>query len=71
MKQLTWTSSIPTVDDLLQDMNGSKIFSKLDLKWGYHQLELSSESREITFVTHARLYCYKWLLFGVASANTE
>ena len=28
-------------------MNGSKIFSKLDLKWGYHQLELTPESIEI------------------------
>ena len=27
---------IPTVDEILQGMNGSKIFSKLDLKWGYH-----------------------------------
>lgn len=26
---------IPTVDELLQGMNGSAIFSKLDLKWGY------------------------------------
>ena len=39
---------IPTVDEVLHTMNGSKIFSKLDLKWGYHQLELSPESREIT-----------------------
>ena len=35
---------IPTVDELLQNMNGSKIFSKLDLKWGYHQLKLMPES---------------------------
>lgn len=27
---------IPTVDELLQSMNGSMFFSKLDLKWGYH-----------------------------------
>ncbi|XP_070535101.1 uncharacterized protein [Ptychodera flava] len=48
---------IPTVDELLQNMNGSKVFSKLDLKWGYHQLELTQESREITtFATHKGLY---------------
>ena len=38
---------IPTVDELLHSMNGSRVFSKLDLK-----LELSPESRQIpTFVT--------------------
>ncbi|PFX23612.1 Transposon Ty3-G Gag-Pol polyprotein [Stylophora pistillata] len=48
---------IPTVYELLHNMNGSKVFSKLDLKWGYHQLELNPESRQITtFVTHKGLY---------------
>ncbi|XP_014678291.1 PREDICTED: uncharacterized protein LOC106818084 [Priapulus caudatus] len=51
---------IPTVDKLLQNMNGSKVFSRLDLKWGYHQLELSPECCEITtFATHSGLYRYK------------
>ena len=63
---------IPTVDEILQGINGSKLFSKLDLKWGYHQLELSPESREITtFATHAGLYRYKRLLFGVNSASEQ
>lgn len=65
-------SPIPTVDELLQNMNGSKIFSKLDLKWGYHQLELTIESRGITtFATHKGLYRYKRLLFGVSSASEQ
>ena len=63
---------IPTVDEVLQDMNGSKMFSKLDLKWGYHQLELTAESRDITtFATHSGLYRYKRLLFGVTSASEQ
>ena len=32
---------IPTVDDILHEINGCKVFSKLDLKYGYHQLEKS------------------------------
>ena len=60
---------IPTVDEVLQDMTQSSVFSKVDLKWGYHQLELSEESRDITtFTTHAGLYRYKRLMFGVTSA---
>lgn len=60
---------IPTVEELLQDLNGSTVFSKLDLKWGFHQIVLSEESRHITtFVTHKGLYRYKRLMFGVNSA---
>ena len=60
---------IPTIDGVLQDMNRSKVFSKLDLRWGYHQIELSEESRGITtFITHKGLYRYKRLMFGISSA---
>ncbi|KAL1258946.1 hypothetical protein QQF64_009523, partial [Cirrhinus molitorella] len=63
---------IPTVDEILQGINGSIIFSKLDLKWGYHQLELSPESREIsTFAVHNGVYHYKRLIFGVSSASEQ
>ena len=63
---------IPTTDDVLHNMNGSKMFSKLDLKMGYHQLELHPDSRSITtFVTHAGLYRYKRLSFGVKSAAEQ
>ena len=44
-------------------------FSKLDLNSGYHQVELSPESRYITtFSANSTLYCYKRLNFGVCSA---
>jgi hypothetical protein len=44
---------IPLVDDVLQKMNGATVFSKLDLRWGFHQIELEEDSRTITtFVTH-------------------
>ena len=53
-------------------MNGSKVLSKLDLKWDYQQLELSPESREITtFATPDGLFRYKRLLFGVCSASEQ
>ncbi|RXN08544.1 putative protein K02A2.6-like protein [Labeo rohita] len=48
---------IPTVDELLQNMNGSSVLIKLDLKWGYHQLELTPQSRGITtFAVHNGTY---------------
>ncbi|CAB4013461.1 Retrovirus-related Pol poly [Paramuricea clavata] len=60
----------PTVDDLIHAMNGAKVFSKLDLRSGYHQLLLAEESRYITtFVTHKGLRRYKRLNFGTNSAS--
>lgn len=60
----------PTVEELISDLNGSKVFSKLDLRAGYHQLVLDPDSRYITtFSTHIGLYRYKRLSFGISSAS--
>ena len=61
---------IPTLDETLTALNGAAIFSKLDLKMGYHQIELDDESRDITtFVTHRGVMRYKRLIFGLSSAS--
>ena len=53
---------LPTIEEVLYDLNGSTVFSKLDLKWGFHHIELEAESCEITtFITHRGLYRYKRL----------
>ena len=60
---------IPTVDEVIQRMNGSTVFSKIDLKSGFHQIELGEDSRNITtFTCHLALFRYKRLLFGISSA---
>jgi hypothetical protein len=60
---------IPTVDEVLYELNSATVFSKLDLKWGFHQIELEEDSRSITtFSTHSGLYRYKRLMFGISSA---
>ena len=61
---------IPTLDETLESLNGAALFSKLDLKWGYHQIELDEDSRDITtFVTHQGVMRYKRLIFGLSSAS--
>ena len=61
---------MPTIDDLVADLNGATVFSKLDLFSGYHQLELEPESRHITKVsTHVGLRRYKRLMFGINAAS--
>ena len=53
-------------------MAGNKIFSKLDLKSAFHQLELEPESRLLT-VFHAgdRLMRYTRLTMGTKPASGE
>ena len=61
---------MPTLNDLITDLNGATTFSTLDLRNGYHQLELHPASRYITtFSTHVALYRYKRLMFGINSAS--
>ena len=48
---------MPTVDELIHDLNGSQYFSKLYLLSAYHQLSLHSDSRYImTLAMHMGLY---------------
>ena len=59
----------PTLAELISNMKNSKVFSKIDIKNGYHQLVLSLKSGYITaFSTHMDLYQYKGLVFCVTSA---
>ena len=60
---------MPTVEELIHDLNGAKVFSKLDLRSGYHQLELQESSRYITcFSTHLGIFRHKRFNFGISSA---
>lgn len=39
---------IPTINEVLESLNGSAVFSKLDLRWGFHQFEFDADSSDIT-----------------------
>lgn len=54
---------------ILPELHDAKVFSKVDLREGYHQLELHPKSRHITaFATHVGVFRYKRLIFGKNSA---
>lgn len=45
-------SPINTIEEVLIDLNGSTVFSRVDLKWGFNQILLAEESKHVTtFVT--------------------
>ena len=59
----------PTIKEVIGDLNGATVFSKLELNQGYNQLELAPESRYITtFSTHIGLRRFTRLNFGICSA---
>ena len=61
---------IPTVDELMEEMSGAVVFSKLDLRAGYHLIVLEENSRNITtFCTHEGIFRYKRLPFGLSCAS--
>ena len=35
--------SFPRMDDLFDQMRGAKVFSKIDLRYGYHQVRIKDE----------------------------
>ncbi|GBG68495.1 hypothetical protein CBR_g3039 [Chara braunii] len=52
---------LPRIDDVLERLGGAKFFSKLDLKSGYHQLEIRKEDRyKTTFKT--RYGHFEWIV---------
>ena len=60
---------LPTVDDLLGQLTGATIFSRLDANSGFWQIPLCPESRLlITFITPCGRFCFNKFPFGVASA---
>lgn len=60
---------LPTLEDFMVALSGSKIFSKVDSKSAYHHFEIDEESRELTtFLTKNGLYRFTRLMFGVNSA---
>jgi hypothetical protein len=62
---------LPQIEDLFDQMKGVSIFSKIDLKSGYHQLRIrESDIPKTTLCTRYGLYKYTMMSFRLTNAPT-
>jgi hypothetical protein len=60
---------LPCIDVLFNQFVGTKVFSKIDLRSGYHQIKIrASNIPKTTFSTRYRLYEYLVMSFGLTNA---
>ena len=61
---------VQTPQEIRHDLKEAKIFSEMDMGWGYHQLQLDDDSKNKSiFQTHEGLHRMERLYFGPSASS--
>jgi hypothetical protein len=59
---------LPCIDLLFDQLAGPQVFSRIDLRFGYHQIKIRAEDiSKVTFSTRYNLYEYLVISFGMTN----
>jgi hypothetical protein len=62
---------LPCIEGLFDQMRGARVFSKIDLRSGYHQMKIRpSDIPKMAFSTRYGLYEFTIMSFGLTNATT-
>jgi hypothetical protein len=62
---------LPRIEDLFDRMRDARVFSKIDLRSGYHQMKIRpSDNSKTDFSTRYSLYEFTVMSFGLTNAPT-
>ena len=70
LNSITWKDwyPIPLVDELMERLGDTKVYTKLDIYQGFHQIWLDPDSSDLTtFQTHYGTYKYNVVFFGLTN----
>ncbi len=60
---------LPLISDLMIKLKGSKYFTKLDIRWGYNNVQIKKEDRwKAAFVTNRGLFEPNVMMFGLRNS---